>query len=75
MVGIRLLPYSILSVNKSITYNQDKVVVSRYLEGLQNFREVFEKEQEDNDLTINRLQYMLGFYQSPWLTTKDTIKI
>lgn len=76
MVGISwVFPYSILSFNKSITYNQDNVVVDQYLESLQDFKEIYEAKQGDNDLTTDRVQYMLEFYQRSSLTTKDAVKI
>lgn len=76
MAGISwVFPYSILSLNKSITYNQDNVVVDQYLESLQSFKEIYETKQGDKDLTTDRLQYMMEFYQSSSLTTRDTVKV
>ena len=68
--------FSFISINKSISYNADNMVVKQYQKDLKDFKnsynKVLNKAPKDN-LTIQRTQYIIQMYDQPWLTsTKPT---
>ncbi|MEC5424105.1 hypothetical protein QGM71_11440 [Virgibacillus sp. C22-A2] len=70
-----LFPYSALSLTKSYTYKPDRVVVDQFLQDLKEFKEFYEEHPKKNDLTTERVQYILQSYDLPWINTKEPVKM
>lgn len=67
-------PYSILSVQKSVSYNPDNIVIQNYITEVKKFRKIYE-ENNQNDLVNNKTARILQFYEQNWLLREKPIKI
>jgi hypothetical protein len=77
-----VFPYSPLTINKSISYDGDQVLIDEYKSELKAFKLEYEsrlnqqrKEELIKDLTTNDVEYLLQMYELPWLVDKDSITI
>ncbi|PGS46519.1 hypothetical protein [Bacillus sp. AFS041924] len=67
-------PYSFFSFNKSITYDEDNLVIKDYLKEIDDFKKYYNSQTKE-DLTNNRTQFILQMYEQDWLISKKPIKI
>lgn len=79
LIGVNwFYPYSFISINKSISYNADTVVVKQYQKDLKDFKnsynKVLNKAPKDN-LTIQRTQFIIQMYDQLWLTSTKPIQM
>lgn len=79
LIGVNwFYPYSFISINKSISYNADNVVVKQYQKDLKDFKNSYYKElskvPKDN-LTIQQTQFIIQMYDQPWLTSTKPIQM
>jgi hypothetical protein len=67
-------PFSFFSIHKSYTYSADPVVVKEYVQDLKKFKKSNDLFVKDN-LTTNRVQYILHMYEQNWLLSKKSTNI
>lgn len=67
--------FSVFSLKKSISYDADNIVVRQYEQDLNAFKEFYEVQSEENDVTTNWTQYILELYEMPLLVEKGPIII
>ncbi|MFE6169653.1 hypothetical protein ACFVP8_17540 [Viridibacillus arvi] len=67
-------PYSFLSVQKTLSFDADNIVVEAYTEELNDFAKNYEFSPEFN-LTTERTQYILQMYEQEWLISKKPVKL
>ncbi|WP_099159251.1 hypothetical protein [Virgibacillus ndiopensis] len=79
MFGVNwLYPFSVLSINKAYTYDPDNVVVDQYKKNVNNFKEFYNKQSKQpkaENITTDRVRYILEMFEQPWLTAKGPVKI
>ncbi|TKD72343.1 hypothetical protein [Pseudalkalibacillus hwajinpoensis] len=74
-VGISwFYPYSELSFNKSLTYHADPYLVEDYVQQLNDLTNNYESVSND-DMTYDRLQYILQMYDQEWMMSEEPVEI
>ncbi|WP_261131720.1 hypothetical protein [Bacillus sp. Marseille-Q3570] len=69
-------PFSQLSIYKSFTYNPDPVVVEQYKDDLNRFKSKYNKNSRNqNDLTNERIQYIIEMYEEDSFLSDERSKI
>ena len=65
-------PYSSLSLHRSISYSPDPYLVEDYTEKMNGLSKKY-AEGSDDDLTMDRLQYILQMYDQEWLLSEKAV--
>ncbi|MFG6494951.1 hypothetical protein P8610_06295 [Fictibacillus sp. UD] len=70
-------PFSSISLNKTLVYNADNIIVDDYQKELKQFKKDYESETSTtkNDPTFNRMPFILSVYEQPWLLSKGDTAI
>lgn len=68
-------PFSAYSLYHTVDFNQDDGIVNEYLKELHQVMDYYEKHRLKDDVTSDRLAYVLQVYQIPFLTNNETMKI
>ncbi|MDY0404434.1 hypothetical protein P5G51_002495 [Virgibacillus sp. 179-BFC.A HS] len=68
-------PFSGISFHQSITYKPDKDFINTYLQDIKSFKQFYDKQDKRDDVTTDRLQYVLETYEKPWLTSSKPMNI
>ncbi len=73
--------YSNFSMYKSYTYKPDPVMVDGYVQDLEKFKQLFEKDLKNSaadkymDPVLNITRYILPLFEQEWLTSKEPAKM
>ncbi|WP_349409396.1 hypothetical protein [Pseudalkalibacillus sp. SCS-8] len=74
-----IYPYSALSVTGSVPYKSDPIVVEQYNKGLKEFKKKYQNHVDEGglhqDLTTDRIQYILQMYEQEWLLSKESMSL
>lgn len=65
-------PYSSLSLHRSISYSPDPYLVEGYTEKMNGLSKKY-AEGSGDDLTMDRLQYILQMYDQEWLLSEKAV--